>query len=71
MPEVVSEAPHLIDITSSEISTLTLCMPEISCTMRCAASIPACIAREVPPSSCMRIISTGLPDALISSMRRS
>ena len=71
MPEVVSDAPHLMDMITFEISAGSRCRPEICCTSRCAASMPAWIAREVPPSSWMRMISTGLPVARISSTSRS
>ena len=71
MPEVVSEAPHLMAMTTLEMSTGTRCWPEICCTSRWAASMPAWMAREVPPSSWMRMISTGLPEARISSTIRS
>ena len=57
---MVSDAPHLMDMITFEISAGSRCRPEICCTSRCAASMPALIAREVPPSSRMRMISTGL-----------
>ena len=39
--EVVSEAPHLMDITTSEISVSSRCRPEISMAIFRAISVPS------------------------------